>query len=95
MRVVRWPRTRTRPIRNSIGFNMEAAGSAQFGPQGGPIDPMLPADVGQRGLHPLLKAPQPAHIDVGFVLPEQIGDVGRPLAQPILDVLPSLPAPQE
>jgi len=71
----------------SIDFNMEATGSAQLGSSGRPIDPVLPADIGQRGLGTLFEPPQPTDIDVGFILPKKLGDLDGPPTQAILDIL--------
>src|SRR3954464_13571819 len=71
----------------SIDFNMQAAGLAQLGSSGRPINPVLPADIGQRGLGTLFEPPQPTDIDVGFILPKTLGNLDGPPPQAILDIL--------
>src|SRR5687768_5103046 len=67
---------------------MKAACSAQLGPKCGPVYPMLPADVGQRGLDPLFEATQAAYINVSLFPAEKCGNLTRASAQAILNVLP-------
>ena len=66
---------------------MQPALLAHPRPQSRPVDAVVASDVSERVLHALLQPGQAADVDVRGLPPEQVRDVRRPRAQPVLYVL--------